>query len=173
MFYEVQIVSGSVFIADLPAFLQSLNSFSEKNNIKIQGFDARKIIDQDHLFFSIHRARQAFESGTNEAKDIGLEVMRFSSGQKQIGKSFSMGLIQGENRSYFILFGESSTDLDSIKNAFTAEFCLSECSELTADEKRPFLMNQFGIADAELKAAGEHKFKDLILERIALVDLTR
>jgi len=51
MFYEVQIVSGSVFIADLPAFLQSLNSFSEKNNIKIQGFDARKIIDQI-IYFS-------------------------------------------------------------------------------------------------------------------------
>ena len=172
-FNNIQIVSGSVFIEDLPAFLNSLNSFSEKNNIKLQGFDARKIIDLDHLLFAVHRARRAFDTGTNEAKDIGLETMRFSSGQKQIGKSFAMGLISGVNRCHFVLFGVSDECSEKIKNAFLAEFKVAECADLSLDEKKPFLMKQFGITDVELEAAGEHKFKDLVLERMALVDITR
>ncbi|MDL2261328.1 KEOPS complex subunit Cgi121 [Methanimicrococcus sp. OttesenSCG-928-J09] len=169
----VQIVSGSVTISDLPAFLQSLNDFSSKYNIKIQGFDTRKIIDTDHLLFSIYRARFAFENHVNQAKDISLETLRFSSGQRKIDKSFSMGLIQGENRSIFVLFGDSKELLENAENAFKLEFSLKESADLTIEEKKPFLMKQFGITDEELSAAGDNRLKDLIMERVALVDVTR
>ena len=168
----IRIVSGSVFIPDLPAFLKSLNHFSESHRVRIQGFDARKIVDEDHLLFSIYRAREAFIAGTNEAKDIGLEVMRFSSGQKQIDKSFSMGLLKGENRCFFVFFGESAEQLSSVQNEFEDVFKLTEYS-LSLDDKKSFLMKQFGIGDAELKACGEHRLKELVMERIALVDVIR
>ena len=170
---SVLCVSGLITVTDLPSFLQSVNAFSAKHNVKIQSFDARKIIDCDHLFFSIHRARESFSNGTNEAKDIGLEVLRFSSGQRKIDKAFSMGLIQGENRSIFVFFGESEEQLQNAKNAFKAEFELSEIPDLTIDEKKPFLMKQFDITDIELETAGENRLKDLIMERVALVDVTR
>lgn len=169
----VQIVSGSVMISDLPAFLQSMNDFSAKHKIKIQGFDTRKIVDKDHLLFSIYRARQSFSTGTNEAKDIGLEVLRFSSGQRKIDKSFSMGLIQGENRSVFVFFGETTECLKAAENAFKAEFGLSETIKIPMSEKKPFLMKQFEITDVELKTAGDSRLKDLVMERVALVDVTR
>ena len=172
-FKHTQIVSGSVFIENLPAFLKALNDFSITHNVKIQGFDARKIIDEDHLFFSIHRAREAFSSGANEAKDIGLEVMRFSSGQKQIDKSFSMGLFEGKNAYHFVFFGESMENLTAAQNAFKSVFDPNEYVPISLDEKKPFLMKQFGISEVELKAVGEHKLKDLIMERVALVDLIR
>ncbi|WNY24081.1 hypothetical protein MmiHf6_14080 [Methanimicrococcus hongohii] len=162
-----------ISIDDLPSFLQSVNVFSEKHNIKIQGFDARKIIDEDHLFFSIHRARDSFSKGENEAKDIGLEALRFSSGQRKIDKAFSMGLIQGENRSIFVFFGESEAQLKEAENAFKAEFELSEIPDLSIDEKKPFLMKQFEITDEELETVGENNLKDLVMERVALVDVTR
>ncbi|MBZ3936240.1 KEOPS complex subunit Cgi121 [Methanimicrococcus blatticola] len=170
---EIRIVPGCFFIDDLPAFLQSLNDFSAKHNIKIQGFDARKIVDINHLLFSIHRARSAFENNVNEAKDIGLEVLRFSSGQRKIDKSFSMGLIQGENRSIFVFFGDSMELLENAENAFKTEFELKECADLTIEDKKPFLMKQFEIADAELAVAGDSRLKDLVMERVALVDVTR
>jgi KEOPS complex subunit Cgi121 len=169
----VHIVSGRLFVEDLPAFLRLLNIFSEKNDVKIQGFDARKIIDADHLFFSIHRARESFSNGTNEAKDIGLEVLRFSSGQRKIDKAFSMGLIQGENRSVFVFFGESEEQLQKAENAFKAEFELSEISELSVNEKKSFLMKQFEITNEELEIVGESRLKDLVMECVALVDVTR
>ena len=171
-FNDILIVSGSVFIKDLPAFLQSLNSFSKQNDIEIQGFDARKIVDPDHLLFAVHRARCAFNTESNEAKDIGLETLRFSSGQKQIGKAFSMGLVPGENRSYFVFFGYPGKTTRA-KDEFLGKFGVSECADFSLDEKKPFLMEQFGITDAELKAADVSKLKDLVLERVALVDITR
>lgn len=172
-FDSVRFISGLVSIDDLSIFLNSLNSFSQISNIKIQGFDARKIIDTDHLLFSIQRARSAFENGENEAKDIGLEVLRFSSGQRKIDKSFSIGLIQGENRSIFVFFGESEEQLENAENAFKTEFELKVCADLTIEEKKPFLMKQFGITEEELSAVGENRLKDLIMERVALVDVTR
>ncbi|WNY29411.1 hypothetical protein MmiEs2_16400 [Methanimicrococcus stummii] len=170
---EISILSGRFLIDDLPVFLQSLNDFSSKHNIKIQGFDARKIIDIDHLLFSIHRARESFSNGVNEAKDIGLEVLRFSSGQRKIDKSFSMGLIQGENRSVFVFFGASEECVQKAENAFKAEFGLSDFPEISPEEKKPFLMKQFDITEDELQTVGETRIKDLVLERVALVDVTR
>lgn len=170
---EILIVSGRLFIDDLSAFLQILNNFSAKHDVKIQGFDARKIIDNDHLLFSIHRSRQSFSNNANEAKDIGLEVLRFSSGQRKIDKSFSMGLIQGENSSIFVFFGETAESLQNAEKLFKTEFGLSCAPELSLDEKKPFLIKQFEITDAELEAAGENRLKDLVMERVALVDVTR
>ncbi len=170
---EILIVSGRLFIADLSLFLQSLNRFSAEHKVKIQGFDARKIADIDHLLFSVYRARQSFSTGTNEAKDIGLEVLRFSSGQRKIDKSFSMGLIQGENRSIFVFFGETEECLETAENAFKAQFGISETTEIPMSEKKPFLMKQFEITDTELKTAGESRLKDLVMERVALVDVAR
>ena len=172
-FNHVKIVSGTVFIENLPAFFKSLNDFSKTHNIKIQGIDARKIIDEDHLRFSIHRAQEAFSSGENEAKDIGLEVMRFASGQKQIDKSFSMGLFEGKNTCYFVFFGESDEHLKKVQNAFKSVFGTNDCEPISSAEKKPVLMKQFDISKTELEAVGEHKLKDLIMERVALVDLVR
>jgi len=173
IFQTIRIVSGSVFIENLPAFLKSLNEFSNTHNIKIQGFDARKIIDEEHLLFSIHRAQEAFAAGTNEAKDLGLEVMRFSSGQKQIDKSFSMGLVEGKNHSLFVFFGETDEQLQNTQNEFKGIFEMISYDPISLDEKKPFLMKQFDISETELKAVGEHKLKDLVMERVALVDIVR
>jgi len=90
----------------------------------------------------------------------------------QIGKAFSMGLVPGENRSYFVFFGYPGKTTRA-KDEFLSEFGISECADFSLDEKKPFLMEQFGITDAELIAADVSKLKDLVLERVALVDITR
>ncbi|MCL2862956.1 MAG: KEOPS complex subunit Cgi121 [Methanimicrococcus sp.] len=169
----VSIVSGVLDISDLPAFLKSLNDFSAERGVKIQGFDARKIAGANHLSFAVHRAREAFAAGTNQAKDLGLEAMRFSSGLKQIDKAFSMGLIQGENRGLFVFFGAPGEHLISAQNAFTDVFGLKKDTPLSLDEKKPFLMKQFGITDEELNGVGADKLEDLVMERVALVDIVR
>lgn len=169
----VRFVSGVLTISDLPAFLKSLNDFSAGYNVQIQGFDARKIADDDHLMFAVHRAREAFAAGTNQAKDIGLEVMRFASGQKQIDKCFSMGLIRGENRCLFIFIGESDEQLTAAQNAFADVFGLKNDAPLSLEEKRLFLVKQFGITDKESEAVGSARLKDLVMERVSLVDIVR
>jgi len=166
-------IFGKVHVSDLSSFLKSLHDFSKKHAVKIQGFDARKIVDEDHLLFSIYRAEDAFSKGANEAKDIGLEVLRFSSGQRKIDKAFSMGLYEGENDSVFIFFGESDKQLKNVQNEFCGVFGLKESAPLSLREKKPFLMAQFNIAENELKAVGENRLKDLVMERIALTDITR
>jgi KEOPS complex subunit Cgi121 len=166
-------ISGKVHVSDLSAFLKALHDFSEKHAVKIQGFDARKIVDEDHLLFSIYRAEDAFFRRANGAKDIGLEVLRFSSGQRKIDKAFSMGLYEGENHSIFIFFGESGKPLENIQNEFYSVFGLKESIPLALHEKKPFLMAQFNISESELNAVGENRLKDLVMERIALTDVTR
>ena len=166
-------ISGKLHISDLSSFLKSLHTFSEKHKVQIQGFDARKIVDDDHLLFSIDRAEDAFSKGVNESKDLCLEVLRFSSGQRKIDKSFSMGLYEGVNDSIFVFFGASAQQLENAQKEFYGVFGLTESTPLSLLEKKPFLMAQFNITANELAAVGENRLKDLVMERVALTDVIR
>lgn len=170
---NILIASGCFFTENLPAFLGALADFSKRRNVKIQGFDAHKVVDCDHLLFSVHRAQDAFAKGTHQAKDLGLETLRFSSGQRKIDKAFSMGLSAGENRSFFIFFGDDAAALQKAETVFRADFQISDCPDLSLKEKKPFLTEQFGITEAELGVVGEERIKELVMERVALVDVTR
>ncbi|WNY27516.1 KEOPS complex subunit Cgi121 [Methanolapillus ohkumae] len=169
---DVCFVLGRLSIKNLKSFLDTLNSYCQEFNLTIQGFDERKIMDMDHLLFAIHRAKESFANHTNVAKDPGLEIMRFASGQRQIDKSFSMGLSVGDNKYVFAIFGDLS-EPDIVKSMFVDEFQLRRTTLSPLSEKKAYLMAQFGITNEELKAVGEDKLKDLIMERVALVDITR
>ncbi|WNY25412.1 hypothetical protein MsAc7_09620 [Methanolapillus millepedarum] len=169
---DVCFVLGRLSIKNLKFFLESLDSYCDEHNLTIQGFDERKIADMDHLLFAIHRAKESFSNNTNVAKNPGLEILRFASGQRQIDKAFSIGLSAGDNKCIFAIFGDLRNP-EPVKSMFIEEFQLRKTTPTPLEEKKPYLMSQFGITKEELAAVGDDKLKDLVMERIALVDGTR
>ncbi|MDV0446917.1 hypothetical protein MsAg5_07810 [Methanosarcinaceae archaeon Ag5] len=169
---DVCFVLGRMSIKNLPFFLESLGSYCEDHTLTIQGFDERKVADIDHLLFAIHRTKESFSNHTNAAKNPGLEMMRFASGQRQIDKAYSMGLATGDNKCIFAIFGDLRNP-EPVKSLFVDEFQLRRTTPTTLQEKKPYLMSQFGITNEELGVGGDDKLKDLVMERVALVDVTR
>ncbi|AKB25892.1 KEOPS complex Cgi121-like subunit [Methanosarcina sp. MTP4] len=171
---EIQVICGTVQIPSLREFLKTMNTVSSAHGVIIQGLNAELLAGERHLHFAVGKALRAVAAGTNVAKDPGVEIMRYAAGERQIEKSFAIGLHEGKNRAAFVLLGKR----ENLLLAFSEiQKIIDEkpCSEMLAysDAKREGVLALFGITDAEIEAAGEDKIPELVLERVALADLLK
>ena len=126
---EIQIICGTTRIPNLSGFLKTVSSIASENEVVIQGLNADLIAGERHLHFAIGKALRAVAAGRNIAKDPGIEIMRYAAGVRQIERSFSIGLHEGENNVVFVLLGK----MDNLILALSAIRELIDekpCSEL-------------------------------------------
>jgi len=171
---EYRIICGTLSVPDLPAFLKKTNAFAKECGVTIQGLNSDLLAGERHLNFAIEKALRAFAEGKNVAKDPGIEIMRYAAGERQIGRSFLIGLSEGENRAAFVLLGEKEKVEKALSglNKLLEEWPCAGQLAYTA-EKRKGILEKFGIEDPELEAAGEERIPELVLERVALADLSK
>lgn len=171
---EIQVICGTVSIPNLSGFLKTVSSIASENEVIVQGLNADLIAGERHLHFAVGKALRAVAAGRNIAKDPGVEIMRYASGERQIERSFSIGLSKGENNAVFVLLGKMDNlilALSSLKELIEEK----PCSELLAysNSKRQGILSVFGITDAEIEASGEEHIPELVIERAALADFVK
>lgn len=171
---EYRIICGTLSIPKLPGFLKKTNSLASEYGVTIQGLNSDLIAGERHLGFAVEKALRAFAEGKNVAKDLGIEIMRYAAGERQIGRSFLIGLSEGENRAAFIVLGEKEKvekALSGLKELIEEKPCAEQLA-YTA-EKRERILEKFAIEEPEIEAAGEERIPELVLERVALADLLK
>ncbi|MHC1631647.1 MAG: KEOPS complex subunit Cgi121 [Methanotrichaceae archaeon] len=161
---DVRLLFGRPKTKEKDAFLATLRDLQSKYNCVIQAMDADKVVSERHAAFAVEKAFRAFSEGRNVAKDIGLEILRYASGQKQIGRALSMGILEATPRVALIL----------VNNGTIPEIS----SIIEIDGQGPSwnfdaVRGAFDIYDEEIKIVGEERIPDLVLERVALVDAYR
>ncbi|MDI9395162.1 MAG: KEOPS complex subunit Cgi121 [Euryarchaeota archaeon] len=171
---EIQVICGKARIESLPVFLKTINTIASENEVTIQGLNADLIAGERHLHFAVGKALKGIASGNNLAKDPGIEIMRYAAGERQIERSFSIGLHEGENNVVFVLLGK----MDDVLISFSKLRKLIEekpCSELLAysSSKRKGILSLFGITDEEIEASGEEHIPELVIERVALANFAK
>jgi KEOPS complex subunit Cgi121 len=171
---EIQIICGTVRIPNLFGFLKTVSSIASENEVVIQGLNADLIAGERHLHLAIRKALRAITAGRNIAKDPGIEIMRYAAGERQIEKSFSIGLREGVNNAVFVLFGK----MDNLIPALSEIRKLIDekpCSGLLAysNSKKSGIFSLFGITEAEIEASGEEHIPELVIERVALADFLK
>jgi KEOPS complex subunit Cgi121 len=165
-----EIVEGILVVEDLQASLKEIRRLAASSNVIIQAMNADKLAGIAHIDLAMRKALRAFEERRNVARDPGVELMRYASGRRQITEAFSLGLSVGENRVVFVVMGEEQETVFGtagilcgfVKGAQVLEYHLG---------KRAVLMEHFGIGEVEILAVGEAKLPELVLERVALVDV--
>lgn len=171
---EIQIICGTVRIPNLSDFIKTLSFVASENEVVVQGLNADLIAGERHLHFAIRKALGSIAAGRNIAKDPGIEVMRYAAGERQIERSFSIGLHEGVNNAVFVLFGE-------IENLVPALSSISKlidekpCSELLdySNSKKSGILSLFDITEEEIAASGEEHIPELVIERVALADFLK
>jgi KEOPS complex subunit Cgi121 len=166
-----QILGGSTNIGKVPEFLSQISSLASANCTVIQAIDAGKIAGERHILFAVQKALRAFEENFNSAKDPGIEIMRYASGKKQIEEAFSMGVHEGEMELVFVVLGDDNDVKRSVgflKNMICEKDVISY-----SILKRDSIVLQFCITANEIEAVGEEMIPDLVLERVALVDVLK
>ena len=132
---------------------------------QVLALDAGMVCGREHLESAVEHALRAFDRGSNSANDIMMETMLFASGERQISKAREkMGLRASSERVALVLFGAHKDEVLFVTSLEEDEGAL-ECTE----EK----LLRFGIEGSELRAVPQGKGKDLVLERVAFVEILK
>jgi len=132
----------------------------------IQLLDARLVCGRDHLVSAAEHAERAMREGTNAAKTLAVEFVLYASGERQIGDALAkMGIRDGTTQFAVVAFGsvDIATALDAL--ALTRDDSVLEASRQK--------LRAFGVSKAEIDSVPEDRQADLVLERVAMVDLLK
>jgi len=130
--------------------------------------DADKVCGPDHITSAVIHARRAFEQGTAASNTLGMEVILYASGERQISKAKrKMGLHQETERVAVVLLSPEDGDM----NLLLRQLGLARDDSLLACGPEKGMA--FGIDPVELETLGEERLSDLILEKVAFVDLLK
>lgn len=165
----IRLLFGMPVICDRNEIVSSLRKLQAQTGCTVQAMDARYIVSERHLTFAAEKALRAFSEGRNIAKDLGVEILRYASGERQIERALTIGLTDCTERiAILIIPGQSGLMPEDSELSSIIEVDRIGCSF-----KAEAVKKIFNISEEELWAAGEARISDLVLERVALVDTYR
>ena len=171
------VVGARGMISDIEGFLEKLLEFATEEGFVIQVVNAKVIYGKEHLFSAAEHALRSFSQGTNATNSLALEILLYASGERQITKAIKkMGIRTGRQQLAFILL--ASKKPEKTKKAYdrTVDKLLGTF-RLTPDdsvlEGSIDTLKHFGITEQERRTVPREKYGDLILERVAMVDILK
>jgi KEOPS complex subunit Cgi121 len=176
-----KIIVGKVSISNVDRFLSSLKNIAHKYDVTIQAMDAELIAGGEHIISAVKKAIRATERKRNITSDLGLEILLYAAGRRQLERAFAMGVSvsEGEKRAAIVIVdAREEKDLEMVAEEVKRKIGLQEepISELALEykgDKKEGIKKFFDITEAELKAVGEPKLKMLVLERVAMLDVLK
>jgi KEOPS complex subunit Cgi121 len=132
---------------------------------EVLALDADMVCGREHLESAVEHAYRAFDRGTNSSNNMMMETMLYSSGERQISKAQEkMSVKTGSDRVALVLFGARKDEVLQIAGLEEDESVL----ECTGSK-----LARFGIEPRELEAVPSEKAIDLVLERVAFVEILK
>jgi len=166
---EIRLLFGKPVIRNRIELLSALRDLQSSHGCVVQALDADKVVSERHIILAAEKAFAAISQGRNIAKDPGMEIMRYASGERQIEKALAMGICDSTERMVLILASTGKSHWPEV----------SELSRLIALDgrgcsfKAEAVKEAFNISAEEIEAVGEERMAELVIERVALVDTYR
>ena len=163
----IQILEGSIYIEDIETFIKKIKRISEEKKSVIQALDADKLAGYQHLSFAVEKAICSFKNGRNIANDLAKEILLYAAGTRQINRALKMGTHKGRNNIVLVVVGEPFDILSEFNEIIPGNVLQYN------ESKNMALKEIFNITEDEIEAAGTDKIPELVLERVALVDVMK
>lgn len=168
--FEIRLLFGRPAIMDRDQLISAIRDVSAGCGCIVQALNADLVVSERHIRFAAEKALEALSQGRNIAKDAGMEIMRYASGERQIERAFFMGVGTDTERIVLVLAAKKGC------MRFPDEAELSRLVEPDENGCRfsaPAVMKGFNISPEELSLVGEQRIEDLVIERVALADTYR
>ncbi|MFQ6106984.1 MAG: KEOPS complex subunit Cgi121 [Thermoplasmata archaeon] len=152
-------------VTDAEGLLKSARESCGPNG-SVQLLRASMVFGRVHLESAAEHAARSFEQGRNSSNSLATEALLYASGSTQISKAIEkMGIGEGDSEMALIAFGEF--DLKRFVGL----------AKLTRDddvlEGDLGMLPLFGITEKEMASVSESKVFDLVLEKVAMVDILK
>jgi len=171
---DIKIIGCRGKIKDRETFIKKLRHFGEENGIACQVMDAGKVYGREHIISAVEHAVRAFKNKTNSCRTLDLEILLYASGKRQIKDAIDfMGAGEGEE---FVLVAVGKTGIKGYdENVSAIDFLENGGIEIddTVIKKDDSTLKKFGITEEEIKSVDKSMYGDLILEKVAMVDVIK
>lgn len=151
-------------------FLGQIRAIGEAHGTRIICFNADMMAGLAHVEAAVTRALRAVHRGTAVSSSLEMEALLYASGNRQCSIAERFGVHEGENRAYVCLCPPVEAAFGDLSAVMVF---VDEDWEILSGEKQERLAEAFGITPGELAAAGTARLRDLVLERVALLEVYR
>lgn len=158
-------------VCDRKAFLSVLHSISDRYSTHIICFDADRMAGKRHAEMAVRLACRSLKEGTAISKSLEMEALLYAAGTRQCSMAVSSGLHEGNNRLYICCCPDSTGAWKDLEASVT--FADDPDDDGFTAEKAARLAALYGIIPEELDAAGQDRLLDLVLERVALLEVSK
>lgn len=165
----MEVVEGEATVSDVDAFVGRLGSIGDAHGVAVQAFDARYVVDREHLDRAVALANRAARRGEMIARDRAVEILLYAAGRRQITRALAMGVDEGTTPAVVVVDGG---DTAAETAAAAAVRNLLEPAATLGAYDRDRAMDFFDVTDAEL-AATDGTLADAVRERVALLVVER
>lgn len=165
---EFEVKTGYAEIPDTDEFLNTIRVIGSRQECHIICLDGDQLAGLPHVMAAVSHAMRAWAEGSAIADSIEMEVLCYASGSRQCSAARTFGIHRGTNRLYIVIFPLREGIIRDLEGLLT--FTDENWDDLPS-EKMERLRALFHITALELAAAGEEQFRDLVLERVALLDV--
>jgi len=157
-------------IQNVDGFLEKVVSFAKEKDIIIQAFNADLIYGKNHVISAVKHAKRAFGNKTNTTNSLEMEILLYSSGERQLKLAIpKMGVKKGKGNIAFVFVnGESS---ERGVNELLKKLNLERDDKVLEGDINT--LKKFGINKEEISTVSENKFGELVLEKVAMVDILK
>ncbi|MFA6224708.1 MAG: KEOPS complex subunit Cgi121 [Methanoregula sp.] len=166
--YEIRAAIST--IEDRASFLHTLRTTAETYDSHIICFNADMLAGMRHAHTAMCHAVRSYNMGTMVSNTIEMEALLYAAGSRQCSLAAPFGVHVGENHLYVCCYPTS----DVVWNALTPIIHVVEDSWSCIDsQKQVNLVDLFGITQEELTTTKGDRIIDLVIERIALLEVYR
>jgi len=166
----MEVVEGVATVDDIDAFVERLGAVGEDHGVAVQAFDARYVVDGEHLERAVELADRAFARGDAIARDRSVEILLYAAGRRQINRALEMGVGEGESP-VVVVVHDAAGDGDETE-ARAAVTDLLDPAETLGEYDEDRVREFFDVGEEEIAAADAH-LADLVGERVALLTVEK
>jgi KEOPS complex subunit Cgi121 len=158
-------------IHDPAAFLRDLRAIATAHNTHIICFNADMIAGKIHAAKAVASAVRAFDEGIAISNTLEMESLLFAAGSRQCNTAASFGIHAGENRVYVCCIPVQPEVWKALEPLF---LFVQDNWDIIDSGKSARLKETYSISQEEIAAAGgDERIIDLVLERVALLQVMR
>ena len=168
----IKIFGAKGNIQNVDSFLDKIIKYRKEKELIIQAFNADLIYEKEHLISAFKHAKRAFKNKTNSTNSLEMEILLYSSGERQLKLAIpKMGVVSGNSNVGFIFVKDKAMISDIIIDEFLDYVSLKRDDKVLLGNADT--LKKFGIKKNEIQTVTEDKYGHLILEKIALVDIIK
>ncbi len=163
---KLKIIGATGKVDSVNKFISRAREYISDSNSLLQFIDAESVLGKEHIQSAIEHSIRAFERQDNISTNLAMEILIYTAGKPQIQNALEeIGIKNGCEKMAVIAD-------DKIKiNGLLAHLNLKrDDNVLEFNESK---LRKFGISTSEIMACDKEKIKDLILERVAMVDVRK